>query len=535
MLTRPAVRRSLLPILAISVLLLFAFLVSSRGNFPFNGKLVACVGYGSGYGYTGGPPSVTGINPTAGPIAGGTTVAITGVGFCGFTGATAAFGGVAATSFIVNSETSATAVSPAHVFGAVDVTVTNEAGTSATSAADLFTYSAFTRYFQWYDKASTGFLNDNIHLVNASGSTAHVQVSLPGATPISVTVDNGVSTYVNFPQGTIGGPVSVNSDFAILSSQRVQYNQSFNEVWSESAAQADTTSYINWFDNASTGFLNDNIHLLNPGTTTATVAVSLTGVPSAGTKNVSVGPGAETYVSFATGTIGGPVKIVSSSPILASQRVQFNSTFNEVWAEPATMSANSNLVTWFDMASTGFLNDNIHLINPTTGTATVHVSTPNAATLTTTVGAGLEMYVHFPKGTIGGPVTVASDVAILSSQRVQYHQSFNEVWAETIGQATPISHTAWYDKASTGFHNVNIHLINPGSTAASVSVSVPNAATQTATVPAGGETYVTFAQGTIGGPVTVNVTSGPAVVASERVQFYDTFNEIWTSQCAGCS
>lgn len=64
MLTRPAVRRSLLPLLFILGLLLFSFVVSSRGTFPFNGKLVACTGYGSGYGYTGGPPSVTGINPT---------------------------------------------------------------------------------------------------------------------------------------------------------------------------------------------------------------------------------------------------------------------------------------------------------------------------------------------------------------------------------------------------------------------------------------------------------------------------------------
>jgi hypothetical protein len=530
MLTRPAVR-SLLPLLAIIGLLLFSFVVSNRGTFPFNGKLIACVGYGGAYGYTGGPPSVTGINPTAGPITGGTTVAITGKGFCGFPGATAAFGGVAATSFDITDDGHATAVSPAHAFGAVDVQVTNTGGTSPANAADVFTYSAFTSYFQWYDKASTGFLNDNIHLINTSGSAAHVQVSVPGATPISVTVGVGVSTYVNFPQGTIGGPVVVNSDVLVLSSQRVQYNQSFNEVWSQTAAQASMASYINWYDNASTGFLNDNIHLLNPGATTANVTVSLTGLPGVTPKTVNVGAGMETYVNFPTGTIGGPVHIVVNSgpAVLASQRVQYFQTFNEVWSEPATLAAVTNLVTWFDMASTGFNNDNVHLINPGVATATVTVSMPNAATLTTTVGAGLEMYVHFPAGTIGGPVTVSSTLPILSSQRVQYYQSFNEVWAGTAAMAMATSHTSWYDKASTGFLNVNIHLINPGSAAASVAVSVPNAATQTATVPAGGETYVTFAQGTIGGPVTVTVISGPAVLASQRVQYYQTFNEIWTS------
>ena len=48
-------------------------------------------------------PTVTGISPTAGPLAGGTSVTITGTGF---TGATAVdFGTIAATSFTVNSDT----------------------------------------------------------------------------------------------------------------------------------------------------------------------------------------------------------------------------------------------------------------------------------------------------------------------------------------------------------------------------------------------------------------------------------------------
>ena len=56
-------------------------------------------------------PTVTGISPTSGPVAGGTTVTITGTGF---TGATAVmFGTTGATSYTVVSATSITAVSPA--------------------------------------------------------------------------------------------------------------------------------------------------------------------------------------------------------------------------------------------------------------------------------------------------------------------------------------------------------------------------------------------------------------------------------------
>ena len=83
-------------------------------------------------------PTVTGISPAFGPLAGGTTVTITGTDF---TGATAvAFGGTPASSFTVTSDTSITATAPAEGYGTVDVTVTTAAGTSTARAADHFTY-----------------------------------------------------------------------------------------------------------------------------------------------------------------------------------------------------------------------------------------------------------------------------------------------------------------------------------------------------------------------------------------------------------
>ncbi|WP_283610253.1 IPT/TIG domain-containing protein [Faecalispora anaeroviscerum] len=85
-------------------------------------------------------PTVTSLSPTSGMIAGGTSVTITGTDF---TDATAVeFGGTAATSFTVDSSTKITATSPAHSAGAVDVTVTTPAGTSATGTSCQFTYTA---------------------------------------------------------------------------------------------------------------------------------------------------------------------------------------------------------------------------------------------------------------------------------------------------------------------------------------------------------------------------------------------------------
>ncbi|MBI2764948.1 MAG: IPT/TIG domain-containing protein [Chloroflexi bacterium] len=91
--------------------------------------------------YTAAPvPVVTEVSPNSGSTAGGTAVTITGTGFIGATAVK--FGGVPATAFTVNSATSISATSPDHAVGVVDVQVTTVGGTSATSAADRFTYTA---------------------------------------------------------------------------------------------------------------------------------------------------------------------------------------------------------------------------------------------------------------------------------------------------------------------------------------------------------------------------------------------------------
>ncbi|NYG98611.1 hypothetical protein BJ979_001237 [Schumannella luteola] len=89
----------------------------------------------NGYSFRPGP-AITGLTPASGPIAGGTSVTIIG---SNLTDAGAvSFGGVAATSFTVDSDTQITAVAPAHASGAVDVVVTTPFG-GATSAG-AFTY-----------------------------------------------------------------------------------------------------------------------------------------------------------------------------------------------------------------------------------------------------------------------------------------------------------------------------------------------------------------------------------------------------------
>ncbi len=87
-------------------------------------------------------PTVTGVDPNSGPVAGGTSVTITGTGFTGTT--VVDFGTIAVASFSVNGAgTQITTASPSAAGqGAVDVTVTTPNGTSPTSPSDVFTYVA---------------------------------------------------------------------------------------------------------------------------------------------------------------------------------------------------------------------------------------------------------------------------------------------------------------------------------------------------------------------------------------------------------
>jgi IPT/TIG domain-containing protein len=85
------------------------------------------------------PPVVTGISPTSGDPAGGTSVTITGTGLSFATAVS--FGSTPAASITSNTDTSITAVSPAHAAGIVHVTVTTAGGTSSATAADQYLFS----------------------------------------------------------------------------------------------------------------------------------------------------------------------------------------------------------------------------------------------------------------------------------------------------------------------------------------------------------------------------------------------------------
>ena len=153
-------------------------------------------------------PTVTAVSPDIGPVAGGTTVLVTGTGFVD--GSTSVnFGPTPATDVIVSSPTTLTALAPANAAGSYDVTVTipdTDVGatsptlTSASTPSDLYAYGPPT---------VTGVVNGAGPVAGGNSVTITGTGFVPGATAsfgtvaaTDVTVTSATTLTATVPAAT---------------------------------------------------------------------------------------------------------------------------------------------------------------------------------------------------------------------------------------------------------------------------------------------------------------------------------------------
>jgi hypothetical protein len=156
-------------------------------------------------------PSVTGISPASGPVAGGTTVTITGTDLTGATDVE--FGSTPATGFNPDGPDQITATAPAGT-GTVDITVTTPSGTSPTSDADRYEYIAAPSVTgispaSGPEAGGTTVTITGTDLLGTTdvkfGSTPATDVSVGGTAQITATAPPGTGTVdvtVTTPSGT---------------------------------------------------------------------------------------------------------------------------------------------------------------------------------------------------------------------------------------------------------------------------------------------------------------------------------------------
>ena len=149
-------------------------------------------------------PTVTAVSPNTGPPSGGNSVTISGSGFTGATGVD--FGTNPATSFIVNSDTSITAVEPAGM-GVVDVTVTSSGGTSGTNPVDQFTYVAAPTVTA-VNPSTGSAAGGTVVTITGTNFTPTSTVSFGNDAATSVTFVSATSLMATAPAGS-AGPINV--------------------------------------------------------------------------------------------------------------------------------------------------------------------------------------------------------------------------------------------------------------------------------------------------------------------------------------
>ena len=143
-------------------------------------------------------PSVSGVSPGFGPLAGGTTVTIIGSNL-GY--ATAVDFGATAATIVSDSAGQIVVTAPAGS-GTLDVTVTTPGGTSATSSADRFTYAGLASITS-VSPASGPVAGGSIVVIDGANLGGTIAVDF-GATPGTILGDLPNQIVVSAPAGAAG-------------------------------------------------------------------------------------------------------------------------------------------------------------------------------------------------------------------------------------------------------------------------------------------------------------------------------------------
>ena len=144
-------------------------------------------------------PTLASLTPTAGPVAGGTTVTLTGTNFRA--GMEVRFGGALGTGLNVVSDTQATVITPAHTVGLVDVSVTTPGGTATRPGS--FTYLAAPTLTAVSPNEGPAGGGDTVTLTGTN-FVAGMQVAFGGTAATGLVVVSSTQATVVTPAHAVG-------------------------------------------------------------------------------------------------------------------------------------------------------------------------------------------------------------------------------------------------------------------------------------------------------------------------------------------
>lgn len=358
-------------------------------------------------------PTVSSITPNTGLVTGGTSVIIAGTGF--MTGATVTLGGTAATSVVVVSSTSITAITPAHIVGAVNIVVTNLDSQTGT-LTNGFTYTSppnpdptvisiaptsgpvsggtsttitGTGFLTGATVTFGGTSGTGVSVNSSTSITATAPAHSAGAINIIVTNTDAKSgtltngfTYVAAPtvsgvvpnNGLLAGSTSVSIlgtgfltgatvKFGGVNATNVVVSNSTTITAKTPASSAGVVSVSVTNTDGQTGTMPSAYTYINPAPTASSVAPT-TGPINGGTGIIITGTG---FISGATVTVGGTsasASVLSSTSISATTPAHALGLVSIIVTNPdsqAVTLSNSFTYTFASAAPT------VTLVNPSIG------------------------------------------------------------------------------------------------------------------------------------------------------------------------
>ncbi len=384
---------------------------------------------------------ISSVTPLTGSTAGGTSVVISGSDLSGATAVT--FGGTAATSFVVNSDSQITAVTPARSAGSASIVVTTPAGQA--TASQLFTYVApsITQL-----SPNGGSINGGNSVVivgnNLLGSTA---VSFGGIAATSFVVNSNTQITAVAPARTAGAvTLSVTTPVGVVSSTYTYYaTPLITAVTPLTGSTSGGTSVVIIGSNflgitgVSFGGTSATSYTVNSATQITAVtparAAGLAQVQITNPAGIAVSPSSYTYfapptvtsISPNTGSnVGGTTVVITGTNLNGTTAVRFGGT-----AATSFIVNSANQITAITPVGT-IGTTSVQIVGPggtATGSFTYSVSAPTITALSPSAGT-----------TSGGNTVVITGTNLLAATSVSFGGT--AALSYTVNSATQITAVA---------------------------------------------------------------------------------------------
>ncbi len=301
--------------------------------------------------------------------------------------------------------------------------------------------------FTWYDYTPASGMNGNWILVGNPSTSQNAAVDI-------YIGQQKMGSYLVGPGGTItpsflnkiDGPVRVicTNGQKIIASQRVIYKNAFSEVMGTPVSTLDDEYFFTWYDSKPENGMKGNWVLIGNENQNSAVDVYVE-IGGQRVYNGKVPAGGRVTPQF-PGIMNGPVHVGCAtcdqygSTIMASQRVLFKDSFEEVQGTRPADMGDGAVFTWYDL--TPPMNGDWILVGNQNAAANAYMQVTIGAggapmamaggnnTFMAPMGGG-NTTPSFP-GAMGGPVHVTCADCVpgqqlIISQRVIYKDSFNEV------------------------------------------------------------------------------------------------------------